>query len=136
MSSRVFKGDLISRSALRNEHSEKCYGECCYCTERDNESGECGLIQYAPIVDAVSPSVVEQYKWERDVAIAQLEELGIGFGQKKPDMVEVVRCKDCKAFGKSPWGNFPKGWCKTHGCHHGQDYYCASGKRKDAEVEG
>lgn len=44
--------DLISRSALLNEHSEKCYGECCYCTERDDESGECGLIRYAPAVDA------------------------------------------------------------------------------------
>lgn len=27
-------------------------------------------------------SLFEQYKWERDVAIAQLEELGIGFGEK------------------------------------------------------
>ena len=25
---------------------------------------------------------IEQYKWERDVAISQLEELGLGLGQK------------------------------------------------------
>lgn len=25
---------------------------------------------------------VDQFKWERDIAIEQLEELGIGFGQK------------------------------------------------------
>lgn len=56
--------DLISSSKLRNDFDEKCYGECCYCTERDNESGECGLVQYAPTVD----------------------------------VVEVVRCKDCKRF--------------------------------------
>lgn len=52
------------------------------------------------------------------------------------DAVEVVRCKDCKAFGESPWGHFPKGWCKIHGRHRDPDYYCASGVRKDAEVEG
>ena len=27
-------------------------------------------------------SLFEQYKWERDIAIAQLNELGIGFGEK------------------------------------------------------
>lgn len=52
------------------------------------------------------------------------------------DAVEVVRCKDCKAFGESPWGHFPKGWCKIHGRHRDPEYYCASGVRKDAEVEG
>lgn len=51
------------------------------------------------------------------------------------DAVEVVRCKDCKAWGKSPWGHFPNGWCKIHGRHRDPDYYCASGVRKDAEVE-
>ena len=52
------------------------------------------------------------------------------------DAVEVVRCKDCKAFGKSPWGHFPKGWCMIHGCHHAPDYFCASAKeREKAEVE-
>ena len=42
-------------------------------------------------------AVFPQYKWERDVALKQLEEYGIGFAEKKRDMVEVVRCKDCKA---------------------------------------
>lgn len=54
------------------------------------------MIDNAPTIDAVSKGVYDQVCWERDVAIAQLEELGIGFGQKKPDMVEVVRCKDCE----------------------------------------
>ena len=27
-------------------------------------------------------AVLEQYRWERDVALHQLEELGIGFGEK------------------------------------------------------
>lgn len=33
--------------------------------------------------------VIDQYKWERDVAISQLEKLGIGFGQKIED--EVIK---------------------------------------------
>lgn len=32
--------------------------------------------------DIVSRSLFEQYKWERDIAIEQLEELGIAFAQK------------------------------------------------------
>lgn len=49
------------------------------------EAYERGLkerIENAPSVDVVSRGLFEQYKWERDVAISQLEELGIGFGQK------------------------------------------------------
>ena len=53
------------------------------------------MIDNTPTIDVVSKGVYDQVRWERDVAISQLEELGIGFGQKKPDMVEVVRCKDC-----------------------------------------
>lgn len=41
-------------------------------------------------------AVYPQFKWERDTAISQLEEYGIGFAEKKRDLVEVVRCKDCK----------------------------------------
>ena len=48
------------------------------------------LVDEAPTIEAVSPKVLEQYKWERDVAIKQLEELGIGFGEKKPD-IQVVK---------------------------------------------
>ena len=46
---------------------------------------------------AVPPSLAEVYKWERDIALSQLEEYGIGFAEKKrDDLVEVVRCKDCR----------------------------------------
>ena len=40
------------------------------------------LIQDAPTEEAVSRSLFEQYKWERDIAIEQLEELGLSLGQK------------------------------------------------------
>lgn len=46
------------------------------------------------------------------------------------DAVEVVRCRDCNAFGKSPFGHPFIGWCKIFGDHRKPDYYCASGRRK------
>ena len=54
--------------------------------------------EYAEAIDMAinALAVCQQYKWERDVAIEQLEEYGIGFAEKKRDMVEVVRCKECK----------------------------------------
>lgn len=40
------------------------------------------IIDRVPTEDVVSRELFEQYKWERDIAIEQLAELGIGFGQK------------------------------------------------------
>ena len=46
---------------------------------------------------AIPPSLADVYKWERDIALSQLEEYGIGFAEKKrDDLVWVVRCKDCR----------------------------------------
>ena len=39
-------------------------------------------IANTPTLDVVPMGVFEQVRWERDVAIGQLEELGIGFGEK------------------------------------------------------
>ena len=50
-------------------------------------------IKNAPAVDAVSKSLYDQIKLERDIALEQLNELGISFGEK------MVRCKDCKYRG-------------------------------------
>lgn len=43
-----------------------------------------------------------------------------------PDVVRVVRCRDCRSYNK------PKtGWCEAHlDCEHPDDY-CSYGKRKD-----
>ena len=38
--------------------------------------------------------------------------------QPTADVVEVVRCKDCRK------------WCI---CHHSDDYYCADGERREDE---
>ena len=57
---------------------------------------------------AVPPSLADVYKWERDIALSQLEEYGIGFAEKKrDDLVEVVRCKDCEYYNNDYMGE----WC-------------------------
>ena len=52
-------------------------------------------IEAQPTVEAVSKGCHDQVRWERDVAIKQLEEHGIPFGGIAPDIVKVVRCEDC-----------------------------------------
>lgn len=58
------------------------------------------ILALYPTVDAVSRGVHDQVRWERDTAIGQLEEHGIPFGGIAPDVVKVVRCKDCKSSRK------------------------------------
>ena len=80
-----------------------------------------------PSSDAVRKGVLEQFRWERDVAMAQLEEYGIPFGtDKDEDMVRVVRCKDCRF------------WKNEHLClvmsRYGSidtkaEHYCSYGER-------
>ena len=41
----------------------------------------------------VSIGCLEQFKWERDIALQQLEELGIGFARKTDDFVLVEKEK-------------------------------------------
>ena len=40
----------------------------------------------------------EQLRWERDIAMEQLQEHGIPFGGIADDVVKVVRCKNCNLF--------------------------------------
>lgn len=75
---------------------------------------------------AVPPSLADVYKWERDIALSQLEEYGIGFAEKKrDDLVEVVRCKDCRH-----WNSETKG-CKRNPSVEAwqEDDFCKYGKR-------
>ena len=132
--------DLISRSALLETIDAEFFKTDPMGEEQLGFLKCMRIARTAPAVDVVSPGVLEQYKWERDTAIAQLEELGIGFGQKKPDMVEVVRCKDCVC---SMFTKFSKGEPVLITCTHKNmfplrvmpEFYCAYGERKmDAEV--
>lgn len=48
------------------------------------------------------------------------------------EVIEVVRCKDCKHFGR--YGCKPAGmksvWCAINGLTFGEDDYCSHGERK------
>lgn len=48
------------------------------------------------------------------------------------DAVEVVRCKDCQAWSRSPYGHPTIGWCIVHGRHRAPDYFCASAKKRES----
>ncbi|MBR5305954.1 MAG: hypothetical protein IKU47_03435 [Oscillospiraceae bacterium] len=95
------------------------------------------LITKQPAVDVVSMAVHQQVRWERDTAIGQLEEYGICFGEKKKDLVEVVRCKDCKLWQKSDakMGNsFDDmqyvGSCEWANYRRFENDFCSYGERK------
>ena len=86
----------------------------------------------------VPVKVIEQFKWERDTAIEQLEEHGIPFCGKA-DVVAVVRCKECKHRPKYDGPNrvvFPDEVC-PYQCDDlyynwmpSDDWFCADGERK------
>lgn len=61
------------------------------CSEESCESSDCdwmAFIDKEPAADVVSKGLYEQIKWERDVALAQLEEYGVSLGEKA-DVAEV-----------------------------------------------
>jgi hypothetical protein len=71
---------LISKNALIEEFEWllSVVNEC----SKDEVRNTIQRIENAPAVDAVSRGLFEQYKWERNIAIGQLEELGLSLGQK------------------------------------------------------
>ena len=81
----------------------------------------------------VSRGVVDQIRWERDTAIGQLEEHGIPFCGKAPDVVKVVRCKDCKHWRENTL------WCDMNSrdretWHNWyEDDFCSYGERREGE---
>lgn len=84
--------------------------------------------------------IFPQTMWERDMAISQLKGHGIPFGGIAPDVVKVVRCKDCKYLCLTP--DDPIGmvaWCPRTGTRFlkgilkpwTETHYCEVGERKD-----
>ena len=47
-------------------------------------------VDNAPTIEAVSVGTLEQFIWERDIAISQLEELGLSLGQKVDYVKEAI----------------------------------------------
>ena len=88
-----------------------------------------------PTEDAVSAETYQQTIWERDVALAQLNEIGKGFGEEMDDVATVIRCKDCK------YAEYDEDLPNQYYCPNFESmvqsyFYCWWGKRrKDAETE-
>ena len=70
---RTIDADKLKERAIRvSTVKEHCYMKAVGTHEIDK----------APTLDVVSRDLFEQYKWERDIAIEQLDELGISLGEK------------------------------------------------------
>ena len=82
--------DLISRKALL----DSLYS-CEELKGRKTTEAVAKTIMEQPTVEAIPKSYVDQIRWERDIAIEQLNEIGCQFGQK---MDEVK-----KKLGASQW---------------------------------
>lgn len=82
-----------------------------------------------PSVDAICRGVYDQVRWERDIAIGQLDSYGISLGEKA-DVTKVVHAK---------WIDCSNGWmCSA--CERDNTYdkpYCPNcGAKMDLESEG
>lgn len=119
---------------------------------KDTRGAAQSLIDAQPTVEAVPKSYAEQIRWERDVAVGQLNEIGCQFGQKmdevkKLEAVPVVHCKECKNWHKDI------GWCDKHShfidsdgsfCHpwessnwkmFDENDFCSDGERRENETD-
>ena len=76
----IHNGDCISRSALL-EHS-RIETKPTYDHPYGNSVVDVDDIENAPGLEVVLLGKYEQTKWERDVAIAQLESYGLSLGEK------------------------------------------------------
>ena len=141
--------DLISREALIDVIEKQKIDNDAYCRLCIDSMKE--LIEEQPTVEAVPKSYAEQIRWERDVAVGQLNEIGCQFGQKmdevkKLEAVPVVHCKECKNWHKDI------GWCDKHShfidsdgsfCHpwessnwkmFDENDFCSDGERRENEI--
>ena len=65
---------------------------------------------------------------ERDMALAQLADIGAGYAEKMDDFVRVVRCKDCVWSGSNTVGNLCG--CAINLRLVKLNGYCSQGKRR------
>lgn len=95
--------DLIIRELLVKEIVNRPTEQSGYnpvylngCATRQNEIID--IINDMPSVEAVPKSYAEQIRWERDVAVGQLNEIGCQFGQKMDEVkkkLEVLQWIPC-----------------------------------------
>ena len=128
--------DLISREAL----IDSLYS-CEELKGRRVIEAVANTIKEQPTVEAVPKSYADQIRWERDIVVGQLNEIGCQFGQKmdevkkKLEATSFVKCKDCKYF----CDGYPNllnadGLCENVDCLVDLDDFCSFGERKENEI--
>lgn len=121
------KKDDIAAFPIRANHCDK---------EHANEHFIYGIetvmeyVENLKPADVVSRGLFDQIRWERDIAIDQLDKIGKTLGEKMDNVTSVVRCKDCKFL------MFSDGYGECRRSHFGivsPNDYCSKGVRKDDE---
>ena len=79
------------------------------------------VVAQQPTVEAVPKSYAEQIRWERDVAVGQLNEIGCQFGQK---MDEVKKKLEAVPVVYGEWIHVPSSDMAT-----GRAYECSNCKK-------
>lgn len=94
-------------------------------------------IENFPAADVVARCTLDQIRWERDMAMKQLNDHGIPFGGIAPDVVEVVRCKDCKYWRHETAERIEHYECDVFCGAYGRGYptsaddFCSYGERRN-----
>ena len=107
-----------------NDHISENIDECVKMARR--------IITDAPTEDAVSKGLYDQIKWERDVAISQLERYGISLGEKA-DAAKVVRCEKCRYYEKAEYDNGYKMVCRLLKRQTAYNGFCYCGAKMDGD---
>lgn len=87
-------------------------------------------LEHIPAVDAVGRGAYEQVAWERDVAIAQLSDIGKGLCAKMDDVAKVVRCLECNMADDDRNSGKTYFWCLYHSGFVTKNDFCSHGQRK------
>lgn len=119
--------DLIDRQKIIEQLELLAKYEDPY--DRSVVLGVVHTIKCAPAVDAVSRGLYEQIKWERDIAMSQLEEHGIAFGAKAERAVDAVEDRFATVFGEIAAYNCHEEWLweladKLSELEAGKYFYC------------
>lgn len=127
----------------RTDAMKICEGYSQHCFHSNDSNGQdiadriLDDIVEIPTEDIVSTKAFEQVKWERDTAIKQLESYGVGFCENK-ELVEVVRCKDCKLSSEPKTVSRYDLYCNDYDVYYCEKeqkivrgtHFCSYGERK------
>lgn len=80
----------------------------------------------ASLEETISKKTYDFVKWERDIAISQLESYGVQLGEKA-DVEKIVRCKDCQ-YSRKYSNTLRSIYCSMLERTMGKDCFCSFGE--------